>query len=232
MSDCISVCSLSHRRGSKREREAAENTSATGAAATIAVPLPSFESHVTSRTRLAEPAAAETADATSAWSHAASTAVPSPASRCDSDSLSVILSCLNTADFLFAIRVSRRWRAVAMKQTAWPKFDLQAFIEEQWQGDRALIPPAARQLDVTFSSISLHDHLLKNSLFGSFEETDGASAAVVSNSSPSPGSAFWRNVTDVCLQTDRSAGQFERDCLRGVSRLPHIRALTLKNSAV
>lgn len=51
---------------------------------------------------------------------AALAAVPSPAQLCDADTLSHVLSCLDTRDFAVASRACRQWAAAATRPSAWP----------------------------------------------------------------------------------------------------------------
>jgi hypothetical protein len=106
-----------------------------------------------------------------------------PITRCDLDSLSVVLSMLSSDDFLSAIRVNKQFYAARLKKTAWPALQLDSFIQSLRDDDYD--NPARRRL-----RIRCPNHLSAD-----------ASARVLNASSVlgSVAPTMWRFVTDVKL---------------------------------
>lgn len=70
----------------------------------------------------------------------------SPVSKCDNNTLSLVLAQLNSRDFAAAMKVSRQWHAVSALNTAWPRFGLGRFIRQLQSDDYD--NPAHRRLNV------------------------------------------------------------------------------------
>jgi hypothetical protein len=115
---------------------------------------------------LVEPAAGGTAAAAQrsqpavlSQSDAPLSHVLAPIARCDSDSLSIVLSMLSTDDFLSAIRVSKQFYATRLKKSAWPTLQLESFIQRLRDNDHGF---SARRLHLPISfdpSVAEHEHL-------------------------------------------------------------------------
>ena len=83
------------------------------------------------------------ADSVAAGHSASAASRISPAERCPSDPLSVVLSFLNARDFAVASRVCRHWRQATELQSSWPDFSVERLIsgliedEDHWTQSRS-----------------------------------------------------------------------------------------------
>lgn len=122
-------------------------------------------------------------------------------SRVGRDVLPLILACLDMADFLTAIKVSRTWREAAKKKAAWPVLTAEHFVSRFGASREEYSSISSRCLDLSDAwhlrappkSISAHDT--------SDPATYRSLRRVLARRSRARESTVWQNANQLCWGT-------------------------------